>query len=267
MSRINQAAAQAPTQAVKVTQEVFNLVHESRQLSEQTEGAFDITFGPLGALWAPPRGSTTRALPSTQEIREAQAKVGYKQLELDYEKTTVRLTRAGMHVGLGAIAKGYTVDQMALVLRARKVHDFIVDGGGDLFVSGRHPERPWRVGIKDPRRPESYFASFATKDRAVVTSGDYERFFVKDGKRYHHIIDPRTGRPATGLSSVTVIHPKATQADAMATAAFVLGPRKGYEYLARQPETEFLMVTTLGTVLVSPGLKDTLKQRPPTIAP
>jgi thiamine biosynthesis lipoprotein len=267
ISRINEAAAESPPRAVKVTQEVFNLVHESLQLSERSEGAFDITFGPLGALWAPTKSGAPRELPTPAQLRDAQSKVGFKLVELSYEETSVRLGRKGMQLGLGAIAKGYAVDQVALVLRARGRHDFIVDGGGDLFVAGRHPDRPWRVGIKDPRRPETYFASFATQDRAVVTSGDYERYFLKDGKRYHHIIDPRSGRPASGLMSVTVIHPKATLADSLSTAAFVLGPRKGHDFLARQPEVEFLMVTTQGQVLTSPGLKESLTQRPVTVAP
>lgn len=267
VSRINKAAETAPTQPVKVPQEVFNLVHESLQLSTRSEGAFDVTFGPLGKLWAPPAEGKPPRIPTTAEIRQTQTRVGSRLVELDYDKTTVRLTRQGMSVGFGAIAKGYAVDQVVALLRARKLNDFIVDGGGDLFVAGRHPEREWRVGIKDPRRPDSYFATFAIKDRAVVTSGDYERFFLHEGRRYHHILDPRTGMPARGLSSVTVIHPKATLADALATAAFVLGPRKGYDFLSAYADVEFLMVSVKGNVLMSPGLREKVKMRPPTVGP
>lgn len=264
VSRVNSAALLAPPQAVKVPQEVFNLIHESMQISQRTEGAFDITFGPLASLWKPPAQGSLPSLPTPAAIRQALTLVGHRQITLDYDKTTVQLARQGMRIEFGAIAKGYAVDQMVRVLRSRQLLDFIVDGGGDLFVSGRHPERAWRVGIKDPRKPETYFASFASKDRAVVTSGDYERFFVRDGKRYHHILDPRTGQPASGLSSVTVLHQSACQADALSTAAFVLGPRKGQEFLSKLEGVDYLMVTTRGSILVSPDLKGEIKHRPPT---
>lgn len=267
VSRINQAAAAAPTKAVKVTQEVFNLVHRSIQLNRQTEGGFDITFGPLAGLYRKPAEGRKARLPSALELRRALSLVGPKLVALDYDKNTVRLKRAGMRIGLGGIAKGYTVDAVAAILRAKRLTGFIVDGGGDLYVSGRHPDRPWRVGIKDPRNPSTYFASLPVQDAAVVTSGDYERYFMHGGLRYHHILDPRTGRPAVGLSSVTIVGPSATLADALATGAYVLGPRRGFALVQKFAKVECLMVTTGGTVLVTPGLRSRLKQRPPTKGP
>ncbi len=265
VSRINKAAAKAPTKWVKVPQEVFNLIHRSVMLNRRSGGAFDITFGALAEVWKPKNGKPH--VPSPAVIRQALQKVGSRYLELDYDKTRVRLSRPGMEIGLGAIAKGYAVDQVVQILRANKLRDFIVDGGGDLYLSGKHPDRPWRVGIKDPRKPREHFASFEVKDRAVVTSGDYERFFMIGGKRYHHILDPRTGYPAKGLMSVTVVAPKATLADALATATFVLGPKKGFDFLRRFADTECILVTTEGRVIISAGLRDKVKKRDVTKGP
>jgi thiamine biosynthesis lipoprotein len=264
ISRINAAAAQRPTRAVKVPQEIFNLILQSIQLSRALEGAFDITFAPLARLYRPPRKGQPALVPGPAELRKGLALVGSKHIGLDYDKVAVRLGRPGMRIGLGAIAKGYAVDCVVSVLRAQGQMSFIVDGGGDLYVSGRHPERPWRVGIKDPGKPATYFATLSVQGKAVVTSGRYERFFVKDGKRYHHILDPRTGRPAVGLASVTVVAPKAALADALATGVFVLGPHKGLEAIKRFAKVEALLVTTSGKVLMTPGLKGVIKHRPPT---
>jgi len=262
ISRINAAAEKKPTKPVKVSQEVFNLLHRSVLLHRRSGGAFDITCGALATLWTP-RGKKPR-VPSRAELRAALARVGIEHLKLDYDENTARLAQPGMSIGLGAIAKGYAVDQVVRVLRARKLSDFIVDGGGDLFVAGKHPERSWRVGIKDPRKPSEYFASFAVSDKAVVTSGDYERYFVVGGKRYSHVLDPRTGRPAEGLMSATVVAPEATLADALSTAAFVLGPRKGYTFVTKFADTECLLVSDAGKVRLSPGLRDKVKMRPVT---
>jgi thiamine biosynthesis lipoprotein len=260
ISRINQAASQKPPKAVKVSQEVFNLLHESVLLHRRSGGAFDITHGALARLWTP-RGEKPR-VPSAARIREALTRVGSQHLKLDYDEVTVRLARTGMSIGLGAIAKGYAVDQAVRVLRARKLSDFIVDGGGDLYVAGKHPDRPWRVGIKDPRKPTEHFASFPVTDKAVVTSGDYERYFVVEGKRYSHVLDPRTGRPAQALMSATVVAPKTVNADALATTALVLGPRKGYDFVTKFADTDCILVSPGGKVLISPGLRDKVKRRP-----
>jgi FAD:protein FMN transferase len=264
VGRINAAAAGRPTRAVKVTQEVFNLILRSKKLSRELAGAFDITYAPLAKLYRPASKGQPARVPGPAQLRHALTLVGSKHIGLDYDKVAVRLGRPGMRMGLGAIAKGYAVDSVVSVLRAQGQTAFIVDGGGDLYVSGRHPDRPWRVGIKDPYKPSSYFATLPVQSKAVVTSGNYERFFVKDGKRYHHILDPRTGRPALGLASVTVVAPKATLADALATGIFVLGPHKGLEVLKHFDKVEALLVTTDGKVLMTPGLKGVVKHRPVT---
>lgn len=264
--RINKAAAGSPTRRVKVGQEVFNLVHQSLRVSRSSGGAFDITFAPLERLWrfsGPGRGQ----VPGPAALKQALGLVGFKHVELDYDTPAIRLKKTGMRLGLGGIAKGYAVDQVARVLRHRGLSHFIVDGGGDLYVAGRHPDRNWRVGIKDPRKPSDYFASLPVTNKAVVTSGDYERYFMHRGRRYHHILDPRTGKPAAGLASVTVVARTGMLADALATAAFVLGPRAGYELLEEAESTEGLLVSVTGEVLVTPGLRGVVKARPPSKGP
>lgn len=263
ISRINQAAVKGPTRSVKVPQEIFNLILQATKLSKSLDGAFDITFGAVARLYQPARAGQPAQVPGPAQVRQALTLVGSKHIVLDYDNVAVRLARPGMSIGLGAIAKGYAVDAVVAVLRAQGQTSFIVDGGGDLYVSGRHPDRPWRVGIKDPLLPSTYFATLPVQGKAVVTSGSYERFFVVGGKRYHHILDPRTGRPASALASVTVVAPKAALADALATGIFVLGPVKGLEVVKGYAKVEALLVTTKGKVLMTSGLKGVVKHRAP----
>ncbi len=267
ISKINAAAIKRPIKSIKVPQEVFNLILQSIKLNRTLQGAFDITFASVAGLYQPPRKGRPAKVPTALALRQALTLVGSKRIKLDYDKVAVKLGRPGMRIGLGAIAKGYAVDSVVAILRAQGQTAFIVDGGGDLYVSGRHPDRPWRVGIKDPYKPTTYFATLPVQGKAVVTSGNYERFFMKDGKRYHHILDPRSGRPAAGLASVTVVAPKATLADALATGIFVLGPVKGLEVAKQFAKVEVLAVTTSGKVLMTPGLAGKLKHRPPTPPP
>jgi thiamine biosynthesis lipoprotein len=152
-----------------------------------------------------------------------------------------------MQIGLGGIAKGYGVDRAARALHTAGLNNYYIDGGGDIVVAGQNHGRPWRVAVRHPRKslPE-LLTTVELSDAAIVTSGDYERFRILNGRRYHHILDPRTGEPAEGCQSVTVIAPLAESADALATAAFVLGPEKGLNLIARQTNTAALIVDTLG---------------------
>ena len=164
-------------------------------------------------------------------------------------------------LGLGAIAKGYAVDQAASVLRRAGFANFIVSAGGDMAVHGRKtPTTPWRVGIQHPRKPHgTLLAVVEAENETVVTSGDYERFVWRNGKRYHHIIDPRTGMPAEGVMSVTVIATRAMAADALATAAFVMGPKDGLALLEAEAGAEGLVVDSRGQLLFTSGAKRRLK--------
>jgi thiamine biosynthesis lipoprotein len=174
-----------------------------------------------------------------------------------------------MNVNLGGIGKGYTVDRARDILRRRGFHDFMIQFGGDMYVAGREGDRPWRLGIQDPRGPVNrIFAEMDLSDSTFSTSGDYERFFIKDGHRYHHIIDPATGEPAGQCRSVTLITGSATIADGLSKGVFILGPEAGMALIERLPDVQGVIVSAKNEVLVSAGLKGRLKVlAPPTDAP
>jgi thiamine biosynthesis lipoprotein len=174
-----------------------------------------------------------------------------------------------MRVNLGGIGKGYAVDRGVEILRKHRLQDFMIQAGGDMFVSGRRGERPWRVGIRDPRGPAGQsFAALDLSNGTFSTSGDYERAFMKDGVRYHHIIDPATGEPARACRSVTLVTDRAVIADAVAKGVFILGPKDGMALIERLPNVEGVIVSSANETLVSSGLRDRLiRLADPTDAP
>jgi thiamine biosynthesis lipoprotein len=263
--RLNAAAGRGPVTVSPETIEVLTIAH---QVSEWTGGKFDVTFGGLSGLWKfdqdqdnviPPRAAVAARLPD----------VDYTALEIDTAHRTAFLRRPGMRAHLGGIGKGYAVDRAAAILRGRGFHDFMIQSGGDMFVSGRRGDRPWRLGIRDPRGPaDRSFATLDLTNGTFSTSGDYERFFMKDGRRYHHILDPDLGEPARGCRSVTIVTDKAVIADGLSTGVFVLGPEKGMALIERLPDVEGVIVTSDNHVLVSSGLEGKLVLiAPPTDAP
>jgi thiamine biosynthesis lipoprotein len=173
-----------------------------------------------------------------------------------------------MRAHLGGIGKGYAIDRGAAILRARGVRDFMIQAGGDLYVAGLKDGRPWRLGIQDPRGPaDRIFASIDLTDSTFSTSGDYERFFIANGRRYHHIIDPATGEPSQGTRSVTIVTKRAVIADGLSTGVFLLGARDGLALLSRL-QVDGVIVTSSNEVLVTPGLRNRLELRSaPTDAP
>lgn len=265
IERLNRAAGEKP---VQVSPEVREVLSMARQASEWTDGKFDVTFGVLSGLWKfdhdldgniPKRGDVTARLPL----------IDYHRLQVDDRAGTAYLTMKGMRAHLGGIGKGYAVDRGAAILRGRGIKDFMIQSGGDLYVAGQRGDRPWRAGIQDPRGPEgTVFAAMDLTDSAFSTSGDYERFFIKDGHRYHHIIDPGTGEPAQGSRSVTIVTPRAVVADGLSTGIFILGPEKGMALIERLQGVEGVIVTSSNNLLVSSGLARRLVVRsPPTDAP
>lgn len=217
--------------AVRLPDELAALLHRAVELGRASEGAFDPTWRTLAAAW--PLTDPAFRLPDPDTVRRLRAGVGLDGLELS--GLHARLARPGMAVGLGGIAKGYGVDRAAAVLEREGLRDYLIDGGGDLRVRGRRAGRPWRLGIRDPRGgPERLLGTLEVKGGALVTSGDYERYRTLGGRRYHHILDPRTGWPAPAVRQVTVAASSADEADALATAAFVLGPQAGLDLLARR---------------------------------
>jgi thiamine biosynthesis lipoprotein len=265
VQRINQAAGK---QAVKVSDEVRAVLKQARQASEWTGGKFDVTFGALSDLWKFDQDQDNR-VPNGDDIRKRLPLIDYTAVAVDDRAGTVYLQRAGMRVHLGGIGKGYAIDRAAALLRDRGFHDFMIRSGGDLYVGGHRGDRPWRVGIRDPRgAADQIFASLDLSDGTFSTSGDYERFFTAGGRRYHHILDPDLGQPARGCRSVTILTDRAVTADALSTGVFVLGPTDGMALIERLPEVEGVIVSDQNEVLVSSGLKTRLVVRAqPTDAP
>lgn len=254
LTRINAAAGKS---AVAVSDETFAIIKESVHASAISEGTFDITFHTLHGLWKFDEDLDPHP-PTKAQIAERLPFVGWKNIELDAEKRTVKLTKAKTQIGLGGIAKGYAVDRAAKVLLDAGLEAFFVQAGGDLLARGKKPDgTDWQAGIRDPRGADGkFFAVLSLADHAFSTAGDYERSYVVDNKRYHHIIDPRTGMPATACRSVTIWAPTALLADEIDDAVFILGPDKGMKLVESLEGVGAVIVDAKNNVWVSKRLKD-----------
>ena len=234
LSRFNK---QQTTDWMEVSPDTVAVISEAIRTSRLTEGAFDVTVGPLVDLWGfgrVPRGDT---IPSDTEIREALQKVGYTKIHTRISPPAIKKDRPDIQIDLSAIAKGYAVDQVADYLDRSRVLDYLVEIGGELRAKGKNAKgTAWTVGIEKPVANERVIHQVLhLKDQAMATSGDYRNYFEKNGRRFSHTIHPRTGRPIKHhLASVTVINPSSMRADAMATALMVLGPEVGYELAERE---------------------------------
>jgi thiamine biosynthesis lipoprotein len=255
--RINQQAGVGP---VRVDPDTLAMLLLAKRYSELSDGAFDVTVGPLMELWG--FGGDNPHIPRPEQVRSALALVGSRDLLLDSEKQTAFLRRRGMKLDLGAIAKGYATEKALQTLKKHGIQKALIDAGGNIRVLGRNlRDTPWRIGIKDPRKADGIVAILSLEDVAAVTSGDYYRYFEADGARYHHIIDPRSGYPATGNMSVTAITADAGLADAISTLFFVLPPHKALEVAARIGADIFL-VTADRRILHTPALKGRIELLP-----
>lgn len=265
VTRLNAAAGRAP---VPVSQETREVLRTARQVGDWTGGKFDVTFGALSDVWKFDHDQDGR-VPTREQIAARLPLVDYTALDVDEARGTAFLRRAGMRVHLGGIGKGYAVDRAVAILRARGLRDFLVQAGGDFYASGMRGSRPWRAGIQDPRgEGGSSFAALDLRDGTFSTSGDYERSFVKDGRRYHHILDPDLGEPARESRSVTIVADSAMLADGLSTGVFIVGPTAGMALIERLPDVEGVIVTSRNEVLVSSGLRDRLEiLAQPTDAP
>jgi FAD:protein FMN transferase len=260
--RINAAAGGPP---VAVGSDTLAVLADARQASDWTGGKFDITFGALADIWKFDQDQDDR-VPTDAEIAARLPLVDYTAVQVNAAAGTAGLARPGMRVHLGGIGKGYAVDRAVAILRAHGLGDFMIQAGGDLYVSGLRDQQEWRLGIADPRDPDGPpFATIDLTDATLSTSGDYERFFMKDGVRYHHLIDPDEGRPARGSRSVTIVTSRAVVADALSTGVFILGPEAGMALVERLPDVEAVIVTAENEVRVSSGLQGRLMiAHPPT---
>jgi thiamine biosynthesis lipoprotein len=249
--RINAAAGQAP---VAVSEDTITVLEAAAQASEWTGGKFDVTFGALAEIWKFDHDQDN-TVPDRRTIAARLPLVDYRFVHVDRAARTAVISQSGARLHLGGIGKGYAVDRAAALLRERGLTDFLIQSGGDLYVAGRNGDVPWKLGINDPRGPAGQsFATLELSDGTVSTSGDYERFFITNGIRYHHLIDPDLGTPATGARSVTIVTDSAMLADVLSTGVFILGPTAGMALVEQLPRVEAVIVTATNQVLVSSGL-------------
>jgi len=258
-SEIQQVNAAAGKHPVQVGTEIRDVLRTARQVSEWTGGKFDVTFGVMSGLWKFDYQNEDGSIPDHSEVLRRRSLIDYRELQVDERAGTVFLRRPGMVMNLGGIGKGYAVDRARDILRARGFRDFLIQFGGDMYASGHKSGHAWRLGIQDPRgSADRIFAAMDVADSTFSTSGDYERFFIKDGRRYHHILDPATGEPSEGCRSVTIIAPSATVADGLSTGVFIMGPEAGMALIEQLPDVEGVIVSAKNQVLVSSGLEGRL---------
>jgi thiamine biosynthesis lipoprotein len=240
VSRVNQSAGKAP---VRVPVELVEVMEIADQTSRATEGSFDSTWAALSPLWR--LDAPDFCPPDADAVAAARKLVDYRDVALDVQARTLFLKRRRMRLGLGGIAKAYIAERAADDAVASGVKHILIDAGGDVVARGRNGERPWTVGIRDPRSTARLLATLALDHEVVATSGDYQHFVDVNGRRYHHLLDPRTGRPASVSRSATVVSSNGALAEALSTALFVLGP-PGLAILSGFAQTAALLVDSNG---------------------
>lgn len=250
-SEINSAAGQKP---VKVSQELFDLINRCLKLSKLTDGAFDISYASMDRIWKFDGSMTT--MPTEKAIWESVSKVGFQNIILNKEDTSVFLKLPGMKIGFGAVGKGYAADRAKALLIEKGVFSGIINASGDMNTWGKQTDgSEWKVALTNPMDKNKGFGLLPVVNKAVVTSGNYEKFVMFHGKRYSHIIDPRTGCPSTGILSVTVFAPKAELADALATSVFVMGKETGLDRINQLPNVDCIIIDENGGIFQSKNIK------------
>lgn len=255
--KINQ---QAGRNWVSVSADTFHVIQAALNWAELTHGLFDPTVAPLVELWG--IGTGRAHVPEPAALKAAQGMIDYRAVELDTKGKRVRLANSGMGLDLGSIAKGYAADIIAELLRSKGVRSGFLSLGGNIYVIGGKPDgSPWRIGIQNPFAERGiHTAVLEVKDTSIVTSGPYERYFLVDDKRYHHILDPTTGFPVdNGLASVTIVTPCSMTADALSTGVFLLGLEKGLAFLEGLDGVEGMLITDDRQVYITSGLRLQLK--------
>ncbi|MGJ8745062.1 FAD:protein FMN transferase [Polaribacter sp.] len=250
-SEINKYAGIKP---VKVDVELYNFIERAIGISKLTDGAFDISYASMDKIWK--FDSSMKKMPSEKEISASVDKVGYKNIVLDKTKHTVFLKLKGMKIGFGAIGKGYAADKAKELLISKGVSSGIINASGDMNTWGKQPNgNEWKIAITNPLNKNKVFALLPITNGAVVTSGNYEKYVNFNGKRYTHIIDPRTGYPSSGIISVTVFAPKAELADALATSIFVMGKETGVDRINQLPKIECIIIDDQGNITKSKNIE------------
>lgn len=259
LSRVNKNAGATPT---TVSPETLYLIEKALYVAEKSDGAFDPTIGPVMTLW----DFHNNKKPADEELRNKVRLVNYRDVKIDHDKSTVFLKRKGMMLDLGGIAKGYAAELAADTLKEQGIKSGIVAVAGDIKTFGLRPDgMPWNIGIKNPRQTgadDEIIATVRLSGKAISTAGDYERFFIIDGQRYHHILDPVTGHPVMGTRSVSVVTEKGVFADGFDNAIFVLGPERGMK-LVQEINKDFpmdaIIIDGSGGIQSTPGLEGILQ--------
>ena len=250
-SRISDINRRAASEPVPAGDELFQLIRRSLDISVLTLGAFDVTYESVGQHY----DFRNRQRPDDTTVAEERKLINWKFVELDQASGTVSFREQGVRINLGGIAKGYVVERGITILRMNGIEHGIVTAGGDSRLLGDRRGQPWMVGIRDPRKDGQVAISVPLEDEAISTSGDYERYFEEDGVRYHHILAPSTGVPASGVHSATVFGPDAVFTDALSTSVFVMGVDKGLRLIASLPDYESIVIDADGQIYYSDGLQ------------
>ncbi|MFG6489238.1 FAD:protein FMN transferase [Roseateles sp. BYS78W] len=247
LSRINREASARP---VPLSEEMFGLLTRALHFSALSDGAFDVTFASAGQLYDYRAGVG----PNDAALEVARTLIGWRGLLLQPDTRSVRFARHGMRIDLGGFAKGHAVDNGIAILRRHGIAHAMVSAGGDSHVLGDRRGRPWTIGVRDPRREGEMVAVLPLEDVAISTSGDYERFFERDGVRHHHLIDPRTGQSARGVRSVTILADDGLTSEALSKCVFVMGWERGLRFIESQPGVDAVVVDADGGLHYSSGL-------------
>lgn len=249
-SLINKNAGINP---VRVDKELFDLIERAIQISKLTKGAFDISYASMDNIWK--FDGSMKILPNDDDIKKSVAKVGYKNIILNKMEHSVFLSKKGMKIGFGGIGKGYAADKAKSLLKLKGVIAGIINASGDMNTWGKQPNgKDWKVGIKNPLNKDKVFTMLPISGKAVVTSGNYEKFVKFNNQRYSHIIDPRTGYPSKGIVSASVFATSAELADALATSIFVIGKDVGLDFINQIDGVECIIVDDLGEVHYSKNI-------------
>ncbi|WP_338376705.1 FAD:protein FMN transferase [uncultured Flavobacterium sp.] len=252
-SQISMVNTNAGIQPVKVDLEVYNLVERAIKISKLTDGAFDISYASMDKIWK--FDGSMKKMPTAEEIKKSVAKVGYQNIILNAKDTTIFLKNKGMKLGLGGIGQGYIADKIKELLQSNGCVAGIVNVSGDISTWGKQVDgKLWTIGIINPMNKNKVFATFPLEDTAVETSGSYEKFVRFEGKRYSHIIDPRTGYPARGIVSISVFAKQTELADALATGIFVMGVEVGLDFVNQINGIECIIVDDKGAIHASKNI-------------
>ncbi|MGV8983569.1 FAD:protein FMN transferase [Clostridium sp.] len=256
-SEITKLNEKAGNSGQKLSKDTYFVIDEAMKYSKLTEGAFDISIEPIVKLWG--IGTDKERVPSKNEIEEKLKLVNYKDIIIDSKNSTVKLKRTGQAIDLGGIAKGYTADELKKVLIDNKVRSALINLGGNIFAMGSKTDgTSWSIGVQNPLDTRGkYIGTLKVIDKSVVTSGNYERYFIVNGKRYHHIFDPKDGYPSeNGIISTTIVSDKSIDGDVLSTSTYVMGLTKGLKLVESIKGVEAIFITSDKKVYVTSGLRD-----------